>query len=381
VTYSGLNAPAGSVQAFRWALLFFVCLPAFAAAESPVVRWQPATKSQLSCVEVTGLDSAASSQLREKPPKDWCKVLAVFVGDSRSPILGSYSVQKSSLRFEPRFPFNPGLKYRALFTPVSGPTVELEFTVPHSPASATTVVEQVYPSSDKLPENLLKFYLHFSAPMSWGQAYSRVHLLDADGKKVERPFLELEQELWDPSGRRLTLFIHPGRIKRGLKPREELGPVLQEGKRYTLVVESTWPDAEGNQLEKRFIKEFKVEPPDETQPDPKTWTLRAPMAGTRDPLILRFPKPLDCALLNRLLGVVDSTEKRIEGQIQIGEHEKTWRFTPTKSWNAGDHRLIIDTALEDLAGNSIARPFEVDEFRAVQKEVKAKTTELPFVVR
>ena len=39
---------------------------------------------------------------------------------------------------------------------------------------ASTIVEHVYPSTDQLPENQLKFYLHFSAPMSRGEAYSRI---------------------------------------------------------------------------------------------------------------------------------------------------------------------------------------------------------------
>jgi hypothetical protein len=372
--------PAGSIDDFRWALLLFAILPALAAAETPALRWQPATKSEPACVELTGLDSANLSQLRDLPPKDWSKTLAVFVADSRTPMVGSYTVEKAALRFEPRFPFNPGLKYRSVYTNASSQKIELEFTIPQSAANAA-VVEQVYPSADKLPENLLKFYLHFSAPMSWGQAYARVHLLDSDGKKVERPFLELEQELWDPSGRRLTLFIHPGRIKRGLKPREELGPVLQEGKYYTLIVEATWPDADGLPLQKQFTKKFKVEPPDETQPDPKTWKVQPPPAGSRESLAIRFPKPLDHALLNRMLWIVDGSGKRIEGQIQIGEQEKSWTFTPSQVWKAGEYRLVIDTALEDLAGNSIARPFEVDEFHSVQKEVRAKTMDLPFAVR
>ncbi len=60
--------------------------------------------------------------------------------------------------------------------------------------------------------------------MSRGEAYRRIHLLDADGKPIERAFLELGEELWDPDGKRFTLFIDPGRIKRGLKPRKGRRP-------------------------------------------------------------------------------------------------------------------------------------------------------------
>src|SRR5207302_1594426 len=115
------------------------------------------------------------------------------------------------------------------------PTTEAVVGLP-KPQTPPTKLVQVYPTADVLPENQLKFYLHFSAPMSRGEAYRRVHLIGEDGKEVETPFLELEEELWDGEGTRFTLFFHPGRVKRGLKPREEVGPTLEEGKRYTLVV-------------------------------------------------------------------------------------------------------------------------------------------------
>ena len=113
---------------------------------------------------------------------------------------------------------------------------------------------QVYPTADRLPENQLKFYVVFSAPMARGGVYRHINLLDERGKAVDLPFLELDQELWDKSAQRLTVFCDPGRIKRGLKPREEFGPVLVEGKRYTLVIDTGLEDANGNPLKERFQK-------------------------------------------------------------------------------------------------------------------------------
>ena len=69
--------------------------------------------------------------------------------------------------------------------------------------------------------------------MSRGEVYRRVRLVGEQGD-VDLPFLELGEELWDPEGRRLTLLFDPGRIKRGLKPREDAGQILQPGKRYAL---------------------------------------------------------------------------------------------------------------------------------------------------
>src|SRR5205823_11683424 len=142
-------------------------------------------------------------------------------------------VEGTVLRFEPRFPLQRGLRYQVVFRQallpdanIQKPDVNAEFMIPKLAAGPPTVVEHVYPSRDKLPENQLKFYLHFSAPMSRGEAYQQIQLLDEKGKVVELPFLELDEELWDPDGKRFTLFFDPGRIKRGLKPREEVGPAL-----------------------------------------------------------------------------------------------------------------------------------------------------------
>jgi hypothetical protein len=217
--------------------------------------------------------------------------------------------------------------------------------------------------------------------MERGNSYKHIRLLDERGKAVPVPFLEIEQELWDPQTKRFTLFCDPGRVKRGLKPREEDGPVLEEGKRYTLVVDRAWTDAEGNPLKESFRKSFTAGPPDDTQPDPKKWKVTAPDAGTTAQLTVLSPKPLDHALFNRLVWVEDESGRKLAGDVVIDEQEKRWRFTPKEAWKPGSYRLIADMRLEDLAGNSIARPFEVDVFRPVQREIKAETVAVPFTVK
>lgn len=343
---------------------------------------------------VTGLAPAVLDTLRKQAPdaEAWPQVFAVYVArgnevpTGQPPVLGSYRVTGDTLRFEPRFPLQPGVRYRALLHvarlpgATAGPALSADFALPKAPAVATTVVEQVYPSADRLPENLLKFYLHFSAPMSRGQAYRHVHLLDAAGKEVELAFLELGEELWDPQGKRLTLLFDPGRIKRGLKPREEVGPSLEEGKSYTLVIDRGWEDVAGNPLRETFRKPFQVGPPDEQQPDPKTWKLEPPRASTRQPLQVTFPEPLDHALLGGAFQVRDGEGGIVPGTVAIAGKETIWRFTPTRPWQAGSYQLVVSTALEDLGANSIERPFELDIFRPIQRQLTSKTVELPFTV-
>ncbi|HXX94914.1 MAG TPA: hypothetical protein VEN81_14915 [Planctomycetota bacterium] len=307
--------------------------------------------------------------------------LEVFVAGASDPILGSQRVEPGSLVFEPRFPLREGLEYRAVFTPPAGSPVERLFSLPPPPQGPPTEVLRVFPSTDVLPENQLKFYLHFSAPMSRGEAYRRIHLVEAGGRVVELPFLELGEELWDPSGTRLTLFFDPGRIKRGLKPREEAGPSLEEGKSYSLVVDRDWLDASGRPLKQAFRKSFRAAAPDDTCPDPTRWTLEPPHAGTRDPLTVVFEKPMDAAMLQRVLGVVGAGGAAVAGKIQVDREERRWRLFPDRPWAAGRHELVADTELEDLAGNSIARPFEIDVVRPIDRRIETRTVRLGFDIR
>jgi len=307
--------------------------------------------------------------------------LAVFVDGASDPIFGTERRENGTLVFEPRFPLRPGLKYRAVFTPSGGPPLEGTFLLPAPPPGPPTTVVRVFPSVNVLPENQLKFYLHFSAPMARGEAYRKIHLVESAGREVELPFLELGEELWDPSGTRLTLFFDPGRIKRGLKPREEAGPSLEEGKSYTLEVDRDWHDASGRTLGEGFRKSFRAAAPDDAQPDPARWTLEPPRAGTREGLAVLFEKPLDEAMLHRVLGVVGPGRAPLSGRIEIDREERRWRFFPDRPWEAGRHALVADTVLEDLAGNSIARPFEIDVVRPIEKRIDSKTVSLPFEVR
>ncbi len=304
------------------------------------------------------------------------------------------------IRFIPRFPLERGIRYRADFDsermqaavkeldpgasipkPGRPPrTITADFFQPKGEDSPPTKVAAVYPSGTALPENVLRFYIHFSAPMGRGEAYRRLKLIDtATGKPVHAPFLELEEELWSPDGKRFTLFIDPGRIKRGLKPREMFGPVLEAGKSYCLVIDRAWTDAAGNALQSDFRQTFRAGPPDESMPDPRKWSVSAPRADSRDALEARFPEALDRALLERLVRVLDGEGREVAGSISIAEAETVWRFVPRDSWRLESYRLVVGSELEDVAGNSVASPFEVDLTTPITKRVTPDRIEVPFV--
>lgn len=321
--------------------------------------------------------------------ENWQPIFAVFVDQPGNtdipPLTGSYRLQGATLVFEPRYPLQPGLRYRAVFHPGSasapaGSAITETFAIPDAATGPQTVVEQVYPTTNRLPENQLKLYVHFSAPMSRGEAYRRVTLLDSAGQPINLPFLELQQELWDPEGKRLTLLFDPGRVKRDLLPNREVGSPLREGMRYTLAVDPQWPDAAGRPLRSEFRKPFEVGPPDHEPPSEKNWQIAPPRAGTVEPLTVRFPEPLDQALLARVIHVTTPTGDRVAGAVVIDEHETRWQFRPREPWKAADYLVDAATLLEDLAGNSLERPFEVDVFEKVEERVERVSRTIRFRV-
>jgi hypothetical protein len=356
----------------------------------------PATRIELNTAggasqasfDVVGLSSRELAALRKLGPGEQAAVFQVFVAtDLKDPpsMLGAMAVTGKTLRFTPRFPLEPGVRYRAVLhraqlsdAPASDDVVA-DFEI-SAPPHAPTIITQIYPSAERLPENQLKFYLHFSAPMGRGDAYAHIHLLDADDKEIDRAFLELGEELWDRKLERFTLLFDPGRIKRGLKPREDLGPVLEEGKSYTLLVDREWRDATGTPLTDGARKSFRVSSAETGPIDPAAWKLEVAPAGTNDPLVVRFPKPLDHALLERVVWITDAMGQRVAGSIDVRDGETCWHFTPRKPWTAGEYRLVADAALEDLAGNAIGRAFDVDQFGPIQQKIDTETFAVPFTV-
>jgi hypothetical protein len=369
---------------------------------APTVRLVPGPKGELAraTFDVIGLAPADLALLgREadrRDPAAWNALFSVGVdraapldADARPRMLGTHAVAGDVLRFTPRFPLVPGLRYRAVFDPArlpagaagtgSGP-ISVLLTLPAAAAPEPTRVVRIDPPDGSIPENTLKLYIHFSAPMSRGAAYDRVRMVEAGGKPVELPFLELGEELWDRSGRRLTLLFDPGRIKSGLVPREEAGPILVAGRTYTVSVAPAWPDANGRPLAGPFAASYRIGPADTTPPDPKLWAIAAPWAGTRDPLVVTSPEPLDRALFESAVGLVDGAGRPVAGRVEINADATVWRLVPERPWNAGNYQLVVATILEDLAGNGVGRPFEVDAIRPLTATTQDETVSIPVPV-
>lgn len=284
-----------------------------------------------------------------------------LLADAKTPgpgMLGKYQRTGNELTFAPRFPLGAGATYRARLK-VSGNTTSLDYRVPMLAAKTPPKVVKIYPSADVLPANHLRFYIYFDRPMRGGkELFQHLAILDESGKEIDEPWLV--DEIWDEENNCLILFIHPGRIKWGVELRELMGPVLVKKRSYALVVRGAWTDLEGNKLGKDTIKKFRTTPEDRVRIELGDWKLTAPTAGTRDALTLTLSKSIDVRSLQTGLTVMNAKGRSMAGAIDVGNDEKSWRFTPSRPWQAGPHRVTVSPDLEDVAGNTPSRPFDVN---------------------
>ena len=281
-------------------------------------------------------------------------------------IAGRFEVGGDSVCFLPRFPFVPGMRYSLVVDPGVAfekgqePGVwEIQRPALDLPPAASVLA--IYPDVDEVPVNLLKFYVHFSEPMSIGFAQRSIRVCrDDTGEAIDGVFVPMDPELWDSTRQRLTLLLDPARIKHGLVPNLEVGYPLIEGVPFRLHVDPTFRDARGGPLRAGAERRYSVGPEVRSRIDPGQWRLTVPPAASREPLAVEFERSLDYALLQRCLRVRDPRGEWVTGQGKSGPGEASWRFEPDHPWTEGPHQLVVERFLEDLAGNSLARVFDRD---------------------
>lgn len=320
--------------------------------------------------------------ISQQPPGDRAALFTVSVDTPDVPaLLGRYSIENGALVFTPQYPVQAGVRYKAVARIPGMAPITTVAEIPRRVVAPSTIVPNIYPSTNVLPENQLKFYIHFSASMSQGDAFEHIALLDESGARIaDPPFLIRSGELWDREFRRFTLFFDPGRVKRDLGPSLDLGPAILEGKRYTLVIDRKWMDAESNPLKEEFRKTFSVGPPDRKPLDLDTWKIVRPRPGTVEPVVVEFPEPMDHAIVLRELDVLDSAGKAIPGPVALDRDETRWKLTPVTPWKKGKYILRVGTNTADLAGNMVGRTFEVDLFEKIDERIIRQTRDLPFTI-
>ncbi len=235
-----------------------------------------------------------------------------------------------------------------------------EFRLPREAAATPALVTEVYPSGDVLPENVLRFYVHFSVPMAPHAASDFVRLRDEAGRVDPAAFMRFKQELWDADRTRLTILIDPGRIKRSVATNLDLGPALLEGRRYSLTIDEGWPSADGSSTLPAYSKTFRVGRSLRERPAIERWTWTSPRPGTREPFVIAFDRPFDRHLLPDAIHVIAGDGQRVDGTPRMGPNETSWSFTPAEPWPAGEVRVTVEESLEDVAGNNLRELLDRD---------------------
>jgi len=181
--------------------------------------------------------------------------------------------------------------------------------------------------------------------------------LSGPGGKNERvetgAFLPVEANFWSPDHTRYTLFFDPGRVKEGIYPNRQSGRPLRAGHQYVLDIASTWTDANGQPMKAAYRHAFRVGPAVDKAIATSEWTVTRPAAGTRDRLVVKFPRPLDHGILARALGVEAAQARRIDGESAWRRMTPVWTFTPVAPWPSGEYNLVAQSFLEDPQGNQI----------------------------
>jgi len=212
-------------------------------------------------------------------------------------------------------------------------------------AGAATLIS---PSGDSIPENLLRIGLQFDAPLGSQLDMRHVRLMDASDQPIDNALLDIP--LASRDGKRVSLLLHPGRIKTGVGPNLAVGPALHEGATVVLLIDDP-------QLPRPLKKSWSVGPAISANIDVQAWRIQAPQAGTRKPLRLEFPAALDAGSL-QMIAVASPNGSRMHGTATLIENETGWQFIPSVPWRAGNYRIRVHPDLEDPQGNRMCSAFE-----------------------
>jgi hypothetical protein len=345
-------------------LAFLCCAVFFPVQPDEPLRFRKTAQGKIEVVaKLTRTQAAELSRMTWTQDKgeEWLRLCLV---DPRTqalgpPMLGNYECRDKQLLFRPRFTMEAGKWYRATFGPASCPSVTADYKVLVPKAGPAPRVVKIYPTADVLPANVLRFVIYFSQPMRGGEEiFKQIQILGPDGRPIEDPWLL--DEIWDEDDQCLIIYIHPGRIKWGVELRELLGPVCYPNKEYALVVRGEMLDARGQKLGKDHVKKFRTVDEDRVRIDLAAWRIQVPAVGSSEAVVVSLGKSIDHRSLHRFLTVRDPQGQKVDGTTTVGNDEKSWAFAPARAWEKGEYRLEVGGRLEDVAGNTPLRPFDLD---------------------
>ena len=109
-------------------------------------------------------------------------------------------------------------------------------------------------------------------------------------------------------GRRLTVLMEPGRIKRGLGADPSHDPALVVGRTYSLVVTALGQTARHT---------FRVSDPVLEAIDDTGWHIVSPTVGSLDPAVVHFDRVMDAALCEDEIGVLTPSGEVVQTRVSL----------------------------------------------------------------
>lgn len=220
----------------------------------------------------------------------------------------------------------------------------------------------VHPSEAEWPANLLRFHVEFQSLEATAVPQARVNLFDEQGRDVSGALADLHDGLWSPDGKWLTVLFHPGRIKSGLRAREQFGPALQEGKTYQLIVQRL-------DVASDCSVTFTAGDVEQRPLAPLEWTWQRQRRDRSLEFVLNLDRPVDALSAWTHLRLVGADGKPVAPPWAV--HTRTVHF-PFHPEAAG---LRVASAFEDPCGNRVGRSFEVTSDK---DNWPAKAIEIPI---
>lgn len=364
-------------------LCFFILSTASYSQQVTLLVDRDINSPEFGKISIKGFTSSEIAILdeRELTDKNWNSFFSVSVEGSTRPMIGDYRLEENRISFKPRFLPDPQISYMVRFSSKSigeflkdySVIGEKEWKISFAALKeGKNNVVRISPESASVPSNILRFYIHFSNPVNFSNPFDFIYLENSKDEIVKEPFVVIEEGLWSSDRRRLTVLVHPGRIKRNVGPNATLGEVFQPRESYNLIISDKW------NLEKSFVKELTMGEPIRAKIDVNEWELIAPKTGTNNKLMIKPDRLLDEALSERLISVEATSGQQLDGRFDYDSNKSRILFTPEKSWVAGTYRLVIDPRLEDVCGNTPVSAFDVE---GVGDKVKAENFNIPFTIR
>lgn len=266
-----------------------------------------------------------------------------------------YKLINDSLIVQPLLPLGENLEFEwQIFN--SGEIIKKRFkTELNIVNDPNPKVEKIFPLSDTIPANILMFHVYFDQAMNEDPlAFNHIEIIDNKGNI--KPFAWRQKSTWTDSGQHLVLMVHPGRVKRGIAYTDD-GPLFEPGEKYTLRINKPIKSKSNQSLKETYIKTLFVKAAVRSELKEKDIAVELPKINTKEPLRMKFSRPIDVGSLKLGVEVVNEKGEAIEGQFyQENDYERY--FVPSTNWHNETLTLIFTEYFSDLSSNHFKRAFE-----------------------